>query len=133
MTIDYGTDLWGADDLDPLMSEINDGRDSTIVMQAIYRRLITPRGGLIDDPDYGLCVQDWIEGGMTAVELSQLPGVVANEIQKDDRVVRAIVAVRQLDARTIALDISGEIAGGPFAMVVSVSPSAVLLEEMRTL
>ena len=60
-----------------------------IVAEACYRRLITPRGSLIggeDEANYGLDLTSLV--GSTNVDeiAAALPGRIALELQKDDRV-----------------------------------------------
>jgi hypothetical protein len=59
---------------------------------ALARRLITPRGGLFYDPDYGLDVRDYLGAGLSDAELQALTGAVQLELEKDERVESCSVA-----------------------------------------
>lgn len=58
-----------------------------VVVEALYRRLITPRGSLFYDLAYGLDVSGFV--GAVGYERSTavIGGMVANELSKDDRVI----------------------------------------------
>lgn len=85
MSAGYGQDTWCLDALQP-------GRYATgavLVAQAIYRRLITPRGTLRggdEESAYGLDLSGYVGavGYLSAVQA--LPSLVRAEIAKDDRV-----------------------------------------------
>jgi len=60
---------------------------------ALLRRLITPRGGLFYDPDYGLDLRDYLNAGLTDGQIVNLAGAVGLELEKDERVSSAEVAM----------------------------------------
>ena len=141
--VDYGTDLaWGlvtvtlpfpdgstrmlqVNDVDPNFAEVS-GR--ACLAQALARRLITPRLGLIDDPDYGLDVRDWLNDDVTPAEIAKIGRLVEAELLKDERVVRAAASVTFV---TGVLTITASITdgAGTFRLVLAVSElSAKLLE-----
>jgi hypothetical protein len=86
----YGTDLSCVTDLDPLLVEVDPNSPAAIV-EAVIRRFTTPRGSLIDDPDYGLDIRSVLNRGMTQRDLRALAGALRGEAQKDDRVALADV------------------------------------------
>ena len=61
--------------------------------QSLARRLITKRGTLIDDPNYGIDVRDWLNLETTPKNARLLSAQAASELRKDDRVVSATVTV----------------------------------------
>ena len=83
--ISYGQDTWCLDALQP-------GRyasGATLVAQALYRRLITPRGTLQGgdlESVYGLDVSGYAGAVGYAAAVQALPGLVRAELLKDDRV-----------------------------------------------
>lgn len=126
----YGTDISCRGDLDP-------GVDVTgieLLGQALARRLDTPRGGLVDDPDYGYDLRSELNKGTTKRDVDAVAGRIVAELTKDDRVssVRATVTPAP-DGSSMRVAIRvvpwGEL--GPFDMVLSVTSAAVLLEAVR--
>lgn len=67
--------------------------------EALFRRLITPRGGLFYDIDYGFDVRQWINDHGTEDRIYELATGIALECEKDPRVEAAMVEVVQLDQR----------------------------------
>ena len=130
MTTDYGSDLAGTDDLDPFMTEL-DGTDVLVVAQAIYRRLTTAKGSLIEDPDYGLDVRAFLRKAMTPAYLASIPGQIENEITKDDRITNVVVRMTDNGDSTFDLDVSGETADGEFTLTAAVSADGVILKEIQ--
>lgn len=119
---DFGTDLFGINDLDLAMREVS-GRE--LLAQAIARRLQTPRGGLFYDNDYGYDLRALVN----APELPKktVETNIENEVLKDERILDAVVDVRyegdpadQLFVRLLLRD-----GTGPFALVLSVSDVTV--------
>lgn len=87
---DFGLDLSGTDDLDPLMREVT-GLEA--LAQALVRRLDTETGTLLDDEDgdYGYDLTEQLGEGMTPDELAAIPGRVENQFRADERVSDAKV------------------------------------------
>lgn len=103
----FGRDLLCVFDLDPQLGEVNPD-DPRAIVQAVIRRYITPRGGLLDDPDYGLDIRAHCNRGVTQRELRALAGAMQGEAQKDDRVEKAAVSLTA-DSRARALSVKVEI------------------------
>lgn len=78
----YGADVWCTD----VMVTGRMARGRTLVAQALYRRLITPRGMLADDDTYGLDLAGYVGAVGSTVALAALPSLVRAELMKDDRV-----------------------------------------------
>lgn len=122
---DYGLDLTCTDDLDPRCS-VTSGR--RIVAEAVYRRLITPRGRLIDDPEYGTDITDWINDDFSASDIASLGAAIQSECLKDERVAEAEVSVEEPPGGTGAYAITislTELTGTTFDLVLSVSDVTV--------
>lgn len=86
MAFGYGVDLWCTDELNTARF----ARRSMVVAQALYRRLTTPYGDLLDrdgNPlDYGFDLAGYIGRADTgSVELT-IADVAAAQCRKDDRV-----------------------------------------------
>jgi hypothetical protein len=118
---DLGLDLYGVDDLTA------DGREVSgrlCLIQAIARRLRTPRGALWYDPDYGYDVRRFLNAPPTAA--GELANNVESEAEKDERVSQArATASFSGDTLTIRLDIADS--GGPFSFVLKVTDVTVEL------
>lgn len=121
MAASYGQDLSCVDDLDDGMTEVS-GR--LCLGQAIARRLITPRGGLIDDENYGFNVTGYLNDDVDAATLALIQAGVEGEAVKDERVISATATVTFLNgALTIVLALTdGE---GPFTLVLNISDVTV--------
>jgi hypothetical protein len=88
----YGRDLSCVLDVTPDFAEI-DPMSLEAISQALIRRLITPRGALVDDPDYGLDLRGYCNRGATTAELRGLSSAVRGECRKDDRVDDVLVTL----------------------------------------
>lgn len=119
----YGTDIMLGDDLSDGLVLVS-GRK--LLVQDILHRLQTPRGGLIDDPSYGMDVRSWVNETMTPARLFALGSAVGNEASRDDRVFSASSSAT-FDAATkkLSLSLTVEDAAGPFTFTVGVTALTV--------
>lgn len=132
--VGYGTDLVCVTDVTDTLDEV-DSQSPAAIAQAIVRRLITPRGGLIDDAEYGYDLRAFVNQGVTQAELARITDSVRSEARKDDRVSDARVTVNYDGARN-ALGIECAITPvnintGTFAFTFSVTASGALIESIR--
>lgn len=104
----YGLDTWCDSSLQPgrLVTGIQ------LVGQALFRRLITPRGTLQGgdaESAYGLEVASYVGEVGVATAVNALPGLVRAELMKDDRVsdvvVEAIAVTDESGLARITLEI----------------------------
>lgn len=86
-----GLDFACDSDVDEFLSLTYD--DKEVVGQAIYRRLITPRGALFEAPDYGVDLRSMMNAGFTQATAGLIQQVVKDEVEKDERVNFADVRV----------------------------------------
>jgi hypothetical protein len=101
----YGRDLSCTTELDPALAEV-DPFTTRAIAEALVRRLITPNGSLIEDPDYGEDIRGMENRGVSQADLVSLASRVRNECAKDDRVDDVTVSVRaSASARTLELSI----------------------------
>lgn len=107
-------DLVCIDDLDPLGAEASDRQS---LSQDLYHRLITPRGRILDDAEFGLDVRAWLSDDVPA----NAAALIEEEMLKDQRVASASVSISKPspDAFTIQVDI--ETNDDAFTLVVDVS------------
>ena len=113
----YGTDLSCVTDLDPSGAEVS-GR--LLLGQAIARRLITPRGRLIDDANYGFDLRQFIDDDLGPADIARIQSGIQTECQKDERVLSAIATV-VYSAGTLLVTVQIQDGAGPFNLVLAVS------------
>lgn len=124
-----GADLWLEDDLDAGMRMTS---GLTLLRQAVFHRLQTPRGRLIDDEDYGLDVRALLHRAMTPTEVAAAQSQIASELRKEDRLAVGPLTVTlvRTEGERWRITIQATVDGAPFRMVVA-APAAgeLVLEE----
>jgi phage baseplate assembly protein W len=128
MAVDYGWDISCLDDLDDVGRLVT---GAELIRQAIYRRLTTPRGGVIDAPDYGYDLSALLSRGMTSADIAAVPGKVRGEILKDERVEAVDVVATMRDPATMHLTIRATTGAGPFELVLDVTAAAAKLSKLE--
>lgn len=124
MATDFGTDISCMPDLDP-MGSLKQG--SYVLAEAIARRLITQRGTLIDDPNYGTDVRGWVNDvASSGASLAQLKGAIERECRQDER-VQSADAELYFDApsSTLSVTLSLITSAGPFKFVLGITSVTV--------
>ncbi len=130
MPTDYGSDISVVADID-LTGRIVTGK--RLVAEAIARRLMTPRGGLIGDPHYGYDVSQFLNDDMSPADLAAMVSSITEECLKDERVLGAEVLyeIETVDAsrtqQLLTLTITLEISDGTFDLVLGVDDVGVAL------
>jgi len=119
---DFGTDFSCTDDFTPDLA-LSSGR--LCVAQAIARRLITPRGGLIGDPNYGYDLTQFINDDLSTPDLARIVAGIVAECNKDERVDAASASLVVTHAGVLVVTITLEDSVGPFALVLSVTASNI--------
>lgn len=125
----FGRDLYGIEDLDPGLIEVDgSGGDPLIVGQALCRRLMTPRGGLVGDPNYGFDLTALIGDDFTIGQIARFAASINAECQKDQR-VQACASTLTYDPNTSILTVvlSVTTAAGPFTFTLQASSVTVKL------
>lgn len=118
---DYGTDLAGVGDLDPYGAVVS---GTLVVAQACARRLSTPRGRVIDDPNYGFDLTQFINDDATNSSLAALRAGTVSECLKDERVLTATCdAVLARNVLTVTVKLTT--GDGPFSLVLTVDKTSV--------
>ena len=129
----YGSDVSCALDIDA-GREI-DGDDPLVLAQALVRRLDCPRGGLPDDPSYGIDIRGFLNDGRPVREISSLEDQIKTELRKDDRVALVDAKVTpNATGSTLGIVIRVtpvDPATKPFRLTLALTSSAVLLEAME--
>jgi hypothetical protein len=116
----YGRDLSCVLDLTHDVAEV-DPMSPTAIGQAVFRRLMTARGNLPDDPDYGIDVRGMLNRGIPVQKLRDLAGQIRTEITKD-------VTIPEPGALSVAINITPEVPGvSPFDLTMALTADTVEL------
>lgn len=94
------------------------GRD--LLIEALLRRLITPRGTLVGDPDYGTDVRQWINDDIDDAEAARIGAAIAAELGKDERVRSASATTTFVD-NLLSVTISLVDGAGPFKLTLAIT------------
>lgn len=121
--IDFGTTISCTFDLAPVGILIS---GLQVLSEALIRRLLTPPGRLLDDPDYGYDLFGELGDNMGPAQLAQVASSIDLEFVKDQR-VRSSSSTASFNAATRALTTTSTIttAAGPFSLVLTLNASAV--------
>ncbi len=124
---EYGLDLSAVHDLDATLREVS---ETQLMLEAIARRITTPRGSAIDAPDDGIDVRDFLSASLSREYLASIQMIVRAEILKEERVLEAIVLVTfSQAAKALSIRIQGYGADGPFRLTIAVSAATIELLE----
>lgn len=131
----YGVDLVCVDDLTARMLE-TDPMTTAGLSQDAYHRLITRRGSLPDDEDYGLDIIGLLSAPLTAAQIQALPNRISSELLKDDRLVNAEVTTSYAYAtKTMTIKLLLEPANAsaaPFDLIITVVDGTAHLEALAS-
>jgi hypothetical protein len=126
----FGTDLACVTDLSASLDEV-DPLSPVGIGEAALRRLMTPRGGLLDDPDYGIDVRSFCSRGVAVDELRDLAGTIKLELVKDDRIETVLVGVTMPAPSTLRISIlitAALPALTPFSLIFVATPETLTVE-----
>lgn len=119
MAFSLGSDLSCVQDIDPGGLEVS---EKLCLVQAIARRLMTPRGRLIDDSNYGYDLSQWLGADIGPAELAQIRTFAQAECLKDERVQSVTITVTfQAAVNILLVQVALVAAQGPFQFVLAVS------------
>jgi len=82
------------------------------LQEALFRRLITPRGALVHQSDYGFDVRQYINEGLSLEVIYELETLVSYECEKDERVYQASAKLTLRDPVSGLLSITVETSDG---------------------
>ena len=135
MTVDlaalFGSDIncLGGFDLDPYFDLVE---GAECLGQALLRRLLVVRGGLLDDPSYGFDVRAYLND--SAPNLASVEGGVVEQLEADERVERATATATFNDVTGVLRITATAFTGaGPFRLVLDVSALTVALLTVEAL
>lgn len=124
--INFGT-CWGTPSGDDLSMPSYMATGNQVVAEAILRRWSTPRGKLIDDPDYGFCIMDLVSDDLDKRALSYTQQQLSQEAEKDERVRSANVSVVMTPSGVVNINATITTSAGPFRLVAQVTEVSVSL------
>lgn len=121
--VDYGNDTECTTDLTFSRTEVT---GEAMMAQAMLRRFTTPRGALIQSPDYGYDLRQFLKASTPPA--SVINGNVENEALKDERVSDVAAETNFNDATgVLEITITGDGAEGPFDLTIGISDVTVEL------
>lgn len=128
---DFGTDINTPDvmDLDPNFADI---AGAECLGQALARRLVTPRGALLDDPGYGHDVRQALndDNPDTGAEVI----AIVEQLEADERVETATAEVTFTELTgQLRIVATAYTAQGPFRLTLDVSAVTVTLLTVEAL
>lgn len=103
---DYGTDIGGTSDLDFTLVT---GR--AVVIQAVARRLLTPRGSLFYAPDYGIDLSGLLNARFNSALLARWKSEIERQAEQDDRVA-SCTATLTVNGQQLKISVALELADG---------------------
>src|SRR4051812_18911277 len=121
-----GTDIAtsGAMGLDPYFTLVSGGR---CFVEAFARRLVTPRGSLLNYPAYGYDLRQWVNAELDTVDLREIERAAAEECRADERVDDVALEASFSDDRLSLTGTVRAITGKTFRMTLAVSDVTVIL------
>lgn len=123
---DLGTDFDLGTDLSPTLGLVS-GRKC--LAQAILRRLSTQRGKLERHPTYGFDLPGHLSETLGTDALLSIQQAILSQVQEDERVLRAEVAVQLVGSRKLVVRLNLVDGAGPLRLVISASSVTVALLE----
>jgi hypothetical protein len=121
---DFGTTLSCTFDLDSMGAVVS---GLTALSQALVRRISTPRGRLLTDPNYGYDIQGELNDDVTTQQVGQIANNMDSEFLKDQRVFSSSTTVTLQSDGTLDTSSSITSALGPFSLVLNVSQVTVAI------
>jgi len=97
-----------------------------IVGEAVARRWLIDRGTLIDDPNYGYNLLQFVNGELDTRALNDIAQNASTEAEKDERVLSCAVSCI-FDGTTLTVSGIVRTQAGPFTLVLSVANLKVSL------
>jgi phage baseplate assembly protein W len=125
---DFGSDISTFPDLDPTFTVITGPR---VVVEAVARRLTTPQGSLVSDPNYGFDVRQLLHADLDARSEARAVAAMQAQAEADERILSATVTLTR-SGETLAIRVRLTTQEGPFAFTLSVGAARVALLASET-
>jgi phage baseplate assembly protein W len=120
---DLGSDFHGYPDIHPTLKQVS---GTLCLVQALARRLETPRGGLFYDPDYGTDLRKFVN--QSGVTRAQVVSAIQTECLKDQRVASVTATVEFADTdMTIFISVTPDGESESFSFTLNVGALTVEL------
>lgn len=119
---DFGLDLSCVFDMDPMGATVT-GRD--LLSQALVRRITTPRGRLLSNPNYGYDVTGEINDDLSTQDVSTVASHMDQEFLKDERVVSSSTTATLTSDGVLTTTTIIQDGAGPFPLVLQISSVSV--------
>lgn len=117
----YGSDLSCITDIDGSGLEVTGRR---VLSQALARRIISPRGCLVDDPNYGTDLTTYINADIPRGGEGRIASQADAEFRKDERVISSLTTASFL-AGVVTLSTTITDGAGPFSLVLAITSVGV--------
>ncbi len=91
-----------------------------VVLESCARRLMTSRGSMQWDLDYGYDLTALVGGRISAVRQSRIREDIRQELLKDRRVLDASAVLTEVTAHNWTVTVKVKLAEGPIALVLNV-------------
>lgn len=120
---DLGSDFSGILDVDPALTVVSGTR---CLAEALARRLTTPAGRLLGDPDYGHDIRQYINAAI--INTTRIELAIENECLKDERVegIEASVTFDKL-TQTLTAEILVTVSDDEFAFTLNVTDTTAAI------
>jgi phage baseplate assembly protein W len=117
---DYGTDISTPNnDLDPYFRLVS---ERETLRQSLARAVTTSAGSLFWAPDRGINLRDYLNDGLDEGEAARLSGLIASQLERDERVLAAQCEVTfLLSTQTLIVKSEIDTADGPFDLVFNLN------------
>jgi hypothetical protein len=103
-------------------------RGFRVLLEALQRRLSTPRGGLFYDPSYGFDIRAFLNSRINDENKYLLVAGVENEVLQDPRVLGGTIELQTFTANTIVLLMEIESTEGPWRGIITANTNTIILE-----
>ena len=105
--------------------------DRSAIAQRIFRKLTTPTGRLIDDPNWGIDLNDLLNDDMSKAEADRIRSRIKMEVEEDESVKTADVSLSLTSGRyLIKITLTLETDSTEISLSIAVdNVSATMLEE----
>jgi hypothetical protein len=119
-TTDHGLDIAMDPNTLDFYDDFRESSGRTQLIEACIRRICTNRTRLIDDPNYGINIEDYINDDINQRKIAMISSNIDQELQKDQRVFRSITkSTFNKGILTATITIIDN--DGPFTLVLNIS------------
>lgn len=126
----YGRDLASlpnADGLIDLTPEMNEVEGLDVLIQRTVRRQTMPKGSDLSSPNDGINLIQFVKAGLTQQQVSAVPGVILQELLRDQCILRGTTVTAEFNATNNILEVKENIvsSAGPFSLTLTIDKVSV--------